>query len=69
MPENNDVIEFYLDEHGEYRWRRVDPDNRRILSVPGEGFTKKAHAFDSARRTNSDIPESRFEDLTEMATD
>lgn len=69
MAESNDALEFYVDERGEYRWRRIDPDNGRIISGPGEGFSKQEHAEENARRANTDIPEDRWTSLIAEETD
>lgn len=56
-----DVLElFQSPADGQFYWRRKDPENHRILSVGGEGFTKRDHVEQSAERSNSDIPRDRW---------
>jgi uncharacterized protein YegP (UPF0339 family) len=49
---DNDRVEVYRDAAGEYRWRRVDGDNGRIVSVSSEGYANGSYAMLAARSYN-----------------
>lgn len=46
-----DVAEVFLDESGEWRWRRKAA-NHEVIATSGEGYVSKDHAIDMARRVN-----------------
>lgn len=48
----NDEVEVFKDASGEYRWRRVDGDNGRIISVSSESYTRKNYAEQAAAAYN-----------------
>jgi hypothetical protein len=50
--ERPDVVEVYEDEAGEWRWRRKDPANGKIVSDSGEGYVDRWRAVDQARELN-----------------
>lgn len=47
----NDEVEIFK-SGDEYRWRRVDGDNGKILFVSSEGYTKKAYCEEAAEAYN-----------------
>jgi uncharacterized protein YegP (UPF0339 family) len=44
-----DRWEFYRDSKGEWRWRRIAPNNR-IVGSSSEGYKNKSDCIDNARR-------------------
>lgn len=52
----NDEVEVYKDASGEYRWRRVDGDNGRILYGSSESYVKGSYAEEAAEAYNPGIP-------------
>ena len=48
-----DVVQVYLDDAGQYRWRRVAGNGRR-LAASGEAFYDKHSAVRAAYRANPD---------------
>lgn len=56
MNPDNDKLEIYEDEAGEWRWRRVDSGNGKIVSTSGEGFVEKSYATVSATELNPGVP-------------
>jgi uncharacterized protein YegP (UPF0339 family) len=61
MNPENDRVEVFEDEDGEFRWRRVDKDNGQPVSGGGEGYRAKADALEAAATLN---PEVELVDLT-----
>jgi uncharacterized protein YegP (UPF0339 family) len=45
----SDTTEVYQDDKGEWRWRRVAPNNE-IVADSGEGYTRRADAERAAER-------------------
>jgi uncharacterized protein YegP (UPF0339 family) len=54
----NDRVEVYADAEGMWRWRRIDGDNGKIVSVSGEGYTDRGYCIDAAMAYNR-LPGSR----------
>ena len=52
--ERHDKVEVYLDDAGEWRWRRIAP-NGEIVAV-GEGYVAKSDAIDSAEDYGGGFP-------------
>jgi uncharacterized protein YegP (UPF0339 family) len=48
-PGDSDRVEVYKDEAGEYRWKRIAPNNR-IVADGGEGYTHLHDCMTSAER-------------------
>lgn len=48
----NDEVEVYESGNGEYRWRRIDTTNGRIVSNGAEGYTDHGYAVTAARAYN-----------------
>ena len=38
----------YKDKRGKFRWRVVDPNNRKILGSSSQGYAKKAECMKNA---------------------
>lgn len=55
-----DTLEIYIDAAEEWRWRRQAP-NGQIISVSGEGYTRRGDAEEAARRANPDLAEQKGE--------
>jgi uncharacterized protein YegP (UPF0339 family) len=51
----NDRVEVFEDVEGLYRWRRVDMDNGRIVSVSGDGYVNAQYAEEAAAAYNQDL--------------
>ena len=49
-----DIVEVYQDEAGEYRWRRIAPNNR-IIADSGEGYVDRNNAREAAERVNEGV--------------
>lgn len=60
---SEDKVEIYVDEGGEFRWRRVAV-NGQIVRVPGEGFSRKYTAIRAAVAQNPDVWADRVMDAT-----
>lgn len=45
----NDKWEFYQDERGEWRWRRI-ASNGRIVGASTQGYVNKSDCIENARR-------------------
>lgn len=45
-----DIWEFYQDSKKEWRWRRKDSTNGKIIGASTEGYKNKADCEDNARR-------------------
>jgi len=61
----NDKVEVFEDIEGLFRWRRVDMDNGRIVSVSGEGYVNAQYAEEAAAAYNQDLDvygEGRMDD-------
>ena len=52
----NDEVEIYRDRNDEYRWRRIDGDNGKILYASSEGYVKGSYAEEAAEVYNPGIP-------------
>ena len=44
----NDKFEFYQDTKGEWRWRKVAPNNK-VVASSGEGFSSRQAAVNNAK--------------------
>jgi hypothetical protein len=60
----SDHVELYLDDAGEYRWRRKAANGEIVAT--SEGYTRKADAERSAR---DNFPEDEIEDTSEEDPD
>jgi uncharacterized protein YegP (UPF0339 family) len=49
---DNDKVQVYEDAVGEYRWRRVDTGNGKIVATSGEGYTDLDYALAAALAYN-----------------
>lgn len=45
----NDKWEFYKDDKGEWRWRRISP-NGNIIGASSQGYVNKSDCIDNAKR-------------------
>lgn len=48
---------IYRDDSGEWRWRRIAPNNR-VVADSGEGYKNKGDCYDIARQQ---FPDDKFE--------
>lgn len=49
-----DRVEVYEDIHGEFRWRRIAPNNE-VLSASTESYKSKSYAVEQATELNPDV--------------
>jgi uncharacterized protein YegP (UPF0339 family) len=49
---NNDEVEVYQDLSLDWRWRRCDGNNGKIVATSGEGYRNKSYAVDAAQAYN-----------------
>jgi len=52
-----DRTEVYEDSAGEFRWRRIAP-NQEVIADSGEGYTRKSDAERAARRAFPEASEA-----------
>jgi len=48
----SDLVEIYIDDAGEWRWRRKSSGNHEVIATSGEGYVSKGHANKMAHRVN-----------------
>ena len=63
---DEDTVEIFEDDAGEYRWRLV-AENDEIVADGGEGFASERGARDSVRRVREYAPEADALDYTDAA--
>ena len=51
MDEQEDTVEVFRDNAGEWRWHR-QAANGRIVAASGEGFQDRGYAIESAQQYN-----------------
>lgn len=52
---NDDHVDLYKDDAGEWRWRRVAA-NGNIVSDSGEGYVNRIDAREMAEKVNPGVP-------------
>jgi uncharacterized protein YegP (UPF0339 family) len=48
----NDQVEVFHDAHQQFRWRRIDTDNGKIVSQSSESYVNAGYAHEAAEAYN-----------------
>lgn len=51
----NDYLDVFRDVAGEWRWRRVDGGNHRIVSIGAEGYLNEGYCREAAAAYNPGV--------------
>lgn len=46
---DNDKVEVFRGDDGDWYWHRKDADNGRVVAISGEGYTSREYAVESAQ--------------------
>lgn len=53
---SNDRVVIYKDEAQEWRWRREDTGNGKVVSESSEGYENRQYLFEAACEYNPGVP-------------